>query len=136
MSPIFKNIFPRYFNLKMLQAPAADNNRAPILDVLCKYLPQDFQGVCLEIASGTGQHVIHFAQYFKQATFQPSDIDQANIKSISAYTAHHRLSNVKPPITIDITTPVTSWSEKISPASCDVIYNANMVHISPWETAI
>ena len=64
----------------MLQAPAADKNKGPILDVLCKYIPHDFNGFCLEIASGTGQHVTHFAQYFKQTVFQPSDIDQPNLK--------------------------------------------------------
>ncbi|XP_053392298.1 methyltransferase-like 26 isoform X2 [Mercenaria mercenaria] len=120
----------------MQQAAAADRNKEAILEVLRKYLSADFNGYFLEIASGTGQHVTHFAEHFKQATFQPSDFDPLHLNSITAYISHHKLSNVKPPSKIDITVPVTSWPGMINAATCDVIYNANMVHISPWETAV
>lgn len=120
----------------MQQAPAADRNKAVILQALQQYMSADFDGYFLEIASGTGQHVTHFAQYYTQATFQPSDFDQHHLDSISAYTSHYKLSNILPPLKVDITTSVSSWPGIIKPFSVDVIYNANMVHISPWESAI
>ena len=40
-------------------APAAARNRQPILEVLRRHLPD--RGLVLEFASGTGQHIVHFA---------------------------------------------------------------------------
>ncbi|XP_052262487.1 UPF0585 protein CG18661-like [Dreissena polymorpha] len=122
----------------MQQAPAADRNKQPILEALigCLGAPDVFHGYVLEIASGTGQHVTHFAQTFQKAIFQPTDFDPANLTSIAAYISHHQLHNVLPPQHVDITSSVTSWPGEHHPEGCDVIYNANMVHISPWQTAI
>ena len=53
------------------QAPAAARNRQPILDVLRPRLPA--HGLVLEIASGTGEHIVHFAEAFPGLDFQPSD---------------------------------------------------------------
>ena len=53
-------------------APAALRNRDPIADVLAEWLPPT--GLVLEIASGTGEHVVHFAGRFPALDWQPSDI--------------------------------------------------------------
>ena len=52
-------------------APATLRNRDFILDVLRDVLPMT--GVILEIASGSGEHIVHFARNFPTLVFQPSD---------------------------------------------------------------
>ncbi|KAL4238681.1 hypothetical protein ACF0H5_003388 [Mactra antiquata] len=126
----------RLSHISMEQAPAADRNKQPILEVLIKYIPESFEGNFLEIASGTGQHVTFFAKTFKSIRFQPSDIEQFHLNSIQAYISHFKLQNVLSPLCIDITQPVTTWPGELKPSSYDVMYNANMVHISPYRTAI
>ena len=79
---IFEQIRTLYYRKKlqftMQNAPAADRNKDYILKVLQTILPNDLSGQALEIASGTGQHVSHFAQSFKKLIWQPSDVDQSN----------------------------------------------------------
>ena len=65
------------------RAPAASRNRAPILEVLRKYLPES--GTVLEIASGTGEHVSYFAAAMPHLNWQPTDIDPAALSSTTAY---------------------------------------------------
>uniref|UniRef100_A0A0K0DN24 Methyltransferase-like 26 n=1 Tax=Angiostrongylus cantonensis TaxID=6313 RepID=A0A0K0DN24_ANGCA len=72
----------------MLRAAAAERNASPIADVLARYLFKDMK--VLEISSGTGQHVIKFAEKFPAVTFQPSEIDARSLHSIVAYIDHYR----------------------------------------------
>ena len=110
-------------------SPAADRNKQPILDVLLKALPA--QGSALEIASGTGQHVAWFAAALPQWTWQPTDAMPASMDSISAHVAEQGLGNVHPPLVLDVMAP--EWLPAGS-AKFDLIYCANMLHISPWAT--
>jgi tRNA G46 methylase TrmB len=50
-------------------APATLRNRDFILDVLRDVLPMT--GVILEIASGSGEHVVHLARNLPNLVFQP-----------------------------------------------------------------
>ncbi len=109
-------------------SPAADRNKQPILDVLREVLPE--RGNALEIASGTGQHVAWFAAALPQWTWQPTDAMPASMDSISAHIAEHGLSNVRPPLVLDVMAP--TWLP--GDAKFDLIYCANMLHISPWAT--
>jgi hypothetical protein len=67
-------------------APAVARNREPILEVLQRYLP--LRGLVLEVASGSGEHVTHFAKTSApDLIFQPSDPDSGARASIDAWTA-------------------------------------------------
>ena len=107
---------------------AAERNKHPILDVLRQALPA--QGHALEIASGTGQHVAWFATHLLQWTWQPSDADARALNSIAARTTGQGLANVHPPVQLDVMAPM--WLPQ--PTLFDLVYCANMLHISPWPT--
>jgi SAM-dependent methyltransferase len=106
-------------------APATQRNRDPILEVLQTALPQS--GLVLEIASGSGEHVVHFARALPRLTFQPSDPDTAALASIAGWIAATGLANVRPPIRLDAT--ALPWPV----AAADAVLCINMVHISPWS---
>jgi SAM-dependent methyltransferase len=109
-------------------APATQRNRGPILDLLRGVLPA--RGLVLEIASGTGEHVVHFARELPGLTFQPSDPEPSARDSIAAWTAAENLANIRPPMALDAAT--TPWPV----ASADAIICVNMIHISPWESTL
>ena len=111
-----------------LYAPAAARNRQPILDVLKQHLPAE--GLVLEVASGTGEHVVHFAQACPGLVFQPSDPDPAHRASIDAWTAALGLANVRPAVALDVTAEV--WAV----AAADALLCSNMIHIAPWAAAV
>jgi len=105
-------------------APAAQRNREPILAVLREVLPA--QGLVLEVASGSGEHAVHFAAAFPNLTFQPSDPDQAALASIDAWVRESALPNLRPAIRLDAI--ATRWPVE----AADAILCINMIHISPW----
>jgi hypothetical protein len=109
-------------------APAALRNREPIADVLGAWLPSS--GLVLEVASGTGEHAVHFAERFPALEWQPSDRDEAALSSITAWRAEAALPNLRTPIELDAA--ATDWPIQ----SADGVMSINMVHISPWESAL
>lgn len=109
-------------------APAALRNREPIADVLEQWLPQS--GVVLEMASGTGEHAVYFAGRLPDLEWQPSDIHPDALASIGAWRKEARLSNLRAPLTIDASAP--DWPID----NANAVLSINMVHISPWASAI
>ena len=109
-------------------SPAADRNKQAIFDVLRQMLP--LRGHALEIASGTGQHVTWFAAGLADWTWQPTDALPAAMASITSWVAAQRLANVRPPLVLDVM--ASEWLP--ADQQFDLIYCANMLHISPWET--
>jgi tRNA G46 methylase TrmB len=75
-------------------APAALRNREAIADVLSDWLPAT--GVVLEIASGSGEHAVYFAERFRGLEWQPSDVHPDALASIEAWRIASDLSNVRP----------------------------------------
>lgn len=105
-------------------APATERNRDAIADVLRGLLPA--HGPVLEIASGTGEHIVHFARLFPALTWQPSDPDPLGLQSIAAWAAESGLPNIAPPVQLDART--TNWPV----LSAQAVLCINMVHIAPW----
>jgi SAM-dependent methyltransferase len=109
-------------------APAALRNRQPIADVLGEWLPDS--GLVLEVASGTGEHAVYFAERFPNLEWQPSDLHPDALESIEAWRQASDLPNVLPPIVIDAASP--DWPID----RADAVLSINMVHISPWSAAL
>jgi SAM-dependent methyltransferase len=110
-----------------LFAPATQRNRDAILDVLRPVLPE--AGTVLEIASGSGEHVVHFAQALPHLTFQPSDPSPEALASIAAWANSAGTSNVATPVQIDAMSP--DWPV----VACDAMLCINMIHIAPFAAA-
>jgi hypothetical protein len=109
-------------------APAALRNRQPIADVLAEWLPQE--GTVLEVASGTGEHAMWFAERFPAIEWQPSDAHPDALASIAAWRDGSELPNLRAPLVIDAGNP--DWPID----SVDAVLNINMAHISPWEASL
>ena len=109
-------------------APAAVRNREPIAEVLAEWLPAS--GLVLEIASGTGEHAAYFAERFPAFQWQPSDIHPDALASIGAWRDSSHLSNLLAPLPIDAAAP--DWPIE----RADALLSINMVHISPWVSAL
>jgi SAM-dependent methyltransferase len=108
--------------------PAPERNKGPILEVLRRVLPRS--GTVLEIASGTGQHAEYFARELPALTFLPSDVDPENLASIREWVRDAALPNLKEPLELDVT------SESWKVGEVDAVFNANMIHIAPWDCAV
>jgi hypothetical protein len=111
-------------NGNRLSSAAVARNRGPILEVLRRVLPK--QGLVLEVASGSGEHVVHFAAELTSLTFAPSDPSQKARESVAAWIASSGVENVLAPLALDAAT--TSWPIE----QADAVICINMVHISPW----
>ncbi len=115
-----------------LSAPATQRNREPILAVLGRVLPA--RGAVLEIASGTGEHAVFFAEQLPGLDFQPSDPDPAHRASIAAWMAAARVANLRAPLDLDTT--AADWEASAGVASeLAAILCINMIHIAPWRAA-
>ena len=110
-----------------LHAPATSRNRDAILGVLRGVLPP--AGLVLEVASGSGEHVVHLARNLPGLTFQPSDPSPEALRSVSAWVEAARVTNVRPPLALDAS--AAPWPV----ASADAVVCINMVHIAPWSAA-
>lgn len=108
----------------LVRNAAAERNKAPILDVLQRVLPR--AGTVLEIASGTGQHVVFFARALPELIWQPSDTDAHALAWIESLVDASALANAKMPLRLDV--HEQPWPlERV-----DAVVSINMIHIAPW----
>lgn len=105
-------------------APHVARNAEPIADVLKDVLPA--RGLVLEVASGSGEHALHFAREFPKLLWQPSDPEPAALRSIEAWRVEAGLFNLLPALSLDAR--AVDWPV----VDADAILCVNMVHISPW----
>lgn len=113
-----------------LSSPSALRNREPIAEVLARVLPTKEGALVLEIASGSGEHVAHFAERFGHLVFQPAEMGERERASIEAYRAEHEgrgHRNLLAPLALDVLQP---WPI----AHADAIVCINMIHASVPET--
>jgi SAM-dependent methyltransferase len=119
-----------------LDAAAFHRNHAAIWAVLDRFLSAK-SGDVVEVGSGTGQHVVFFAKQTPEIAWWPSDLNDNHLRSIAAWTAHERLSNVRPPLRIDLSNP--AWCAEMhdgsGPGALLAVFCANVIHIAPWPVA-
>jgi SAM-dependent methyltransferase len=119
-----------------LDAAAFHRNHQAIWAVLEKFLAGK-SGDVLEVGSGTGQHVVHFAGHTPDITWWPSDYNAQHLKSIAAWRAHAGLANIRPPLRIDLSDP--AWCPELhdgsGPGKLLAVFCANVIHIAPWRVA-
>ena len=104
-------------------APATGRNREPIAAVLTEELPET--GLVLEVASGSGEHAVHFARTYPRLEWQPSDPDPHALESIAAWRDEAELDNLRAPVLLDAS--ASDWPLR----RADAVLCINMVHISP-----
>ncbi len=100
---------------------SAERNRVPILETLQQVLPGT--GSVLEIASGTGQQVVYFAEHLSSLHWQPSEVDAEMLNVITSRLDDAKLANVSPPIFLDV---LDEWP--VDPV--EAVITANLLHIS------
>ena len=125
-------------------APATQRNRESILEILLQVLPST--GTILEVASGSGEHAVFFAQHLTPRKWLPSDPNPISRDSIIAWAAHFSSNNLYPPIDLDVRAPIWSVEKVASSEWVDhreldnspirAIVSINMIHISPWSACL
>ena len=101
----------------------AERNKAPIADVMAEFLPVN--GEILEIASGSGQHGVHFAQCFPQLNWQPTDMLADRVASINAYRDDAGAHNIHPARQLDARHAHSDWAN----GSYQAVVIVNVFHL-------
>jgi len=109
----------------LLESPAAERNKGAILDAIRSRLPA--AGVVLEIASGTGQHIVHFARALPDLAWQPTDADDELRAAAAERIRAAGLSNVRAPLHLDVL--AMEWPA----VDAGAVICINMIHVAPWS---
>jgi SAM-dependent methyltransferase len=106
-------------------APHADRSKGPIVDILRRVLPDT--GIALEVGSGTGQHIVHFAREFPSLEWQPSDYDQVAVASVDSYRRDARVRNLREPLLLEVRKKL--WGHGL----LDAVLAIQLVHVTSWS---
>lgn len=106
-----------------LHAPSAARNTPPLVALLRQHAPRS--GQALELASGTGEHALAFAEALPGLDWQPTEIDPARRASIDAWAATRRLPNLRPAMALDACAP--GWGA--AHAGQDLVMLVNLLHL-------
>ncbi len=109
-------------------APAAARNADVICEVLASRLVENAK--VLEIGSGSGQHVVAFAQMREDVNWQPSDVSAEARQSVHARIVEEELSNACAPLELDLLN--NDWGE-VPETTFQAIVCINVIHITPWQ---
>jgi SAM-dependent methyltransferase len=108
-------------------SPSAERNKGPIAEVLRRVLPA--QGEVLEVSSGTGQHVVHFAEVMPHLRWLPTERDADSLKSIANWLKQTSAPNVSGPLRLDVYDAI--WpAHDVAAVVC-----INMIHIAAPSAA-
>jgi hypothetical protein len=122
--------FKAFMDARQHSLPAG-RNRDPILGVLKRVIAPGSH--VLEIASGSGEHAVHFAKNLSGVVWQPSDPDENARTSVAAWIEHEHMTNIAAPLDLDV--EEEGWERALA-KGCDAIVAINMIHISPWEATL
>ena len=101
-------------------SPSSEENKHVILEKIQQWLIDS--KTVLEIASGTGQHAVHFAENMPSLTWQTSDLIESH-SGIDLWIKESGLTNILPPLNLNVSEdnwPVVTY---------DAVYSANSFHI-------
>ncbi|XP_008327608.1 methyltransferase-like 26 B [Cynoglossus semilaevis] len=120
----------------MLLSSQAERNWEGLCSVLEDVLEDQShrQLLALELGSGTGQHVMRFAQKMPFVTWQPSDIKDEALNSIKACITATHAKTILQPVHLDASEPLEKWTG-VTSDSCDVIVAINLLQYSSFKTA-
>jgi len=111
-----------------LSAPSAVRNRELIAETLKAVLPDT--GLVLEVGSGTGEHITHFAEKFPDLTFQPTEREPAKLQSIQAWMTETKHQNIRHPFAFDLI------EDEAPIEKADAMISINVIHIAPWQATV
>jgi len=105
-------------------SPEADHNEAAISAVIGRVVSG---GLALELGSGSGEHALAWARRFPAITWQPSDPDPVQRKSVDAWIDHApEVTNIRRVIALDAVQ--VPWS--IDPPLALIVL-VHVLHIAP-----
>ena len=106
-----------------LHTPAAARNAGAITELVARVAPAE--GRALEIASGTGQHIVALAAALPGLSWQPTDVAPERLRSIDAHVAEAGVGNVAPARHLDATE--AGWPDRVGPQ--DLVVLVNLLHL-------